>query len=128
MQYRDVYNILPGSYLWRTPSPGSNKSDPVMDGEYFKWDYKTPYRDSHYYARRMFQNEPDLLKVHTNYKYKMEDFDKINNIHPGYKEKAYGKGIEYLNFNEKSVEESKEFAADFIKTFFEKDHLLDNCK
>jgi hypothetical protein len=53
MQYRDIYGIYPGSYTWRYFSPSSIPIGKESGEEYIKEDYKTPYRKSSNYMRKI---------------------------------------------------------------------------
>ncbi len=53
MEYRDVHNILPGSYLWRFPAPGSEKIEEDYCPQWFIKEYKTAYKNSPHYIRRI---------------------------------------------------------------------------
>ena len=56
MEYRDVHNIIPGSYSWRTPSPASEKVTEDFVPHWFEKDYKTSYRNTQHYIRRIRPN------------------------------------------------------------------------
>jgi len=56
MEYRDVHNIIPGSYSWRTPSPASEKVTEEFNPMWFEEDYKIAYRNSKHYIRKIRPN------------------------------------------------------------------------
>jgi len=53
MQYRDIYGIYPGSYTWRYISPSSIPVGKESGEGYIKEDYKTPYKKSSNYLRKL---------------------------------------------------------------------------
>lgn len=53
MEYRDVHNIIPGSYLWRFPAPASEKIEESYNPQWFIKDYKTSYRNSRHFIRKV---------------------------------------------------------------------------
>jgi len=53
MQYRDVYKIIPQSYTWRYISPASDTMDRYTMDQFMKEDYKTPYKKSSNYLRKL---------------------------------------------------------------------------
>lgn len=57
MEYRDVHKVLPGSYMWRFPAPGSEKVEESFTPQWFEKDYKTAYRNSKHYVSKL---RPDL--------------------------------------------------------------------
>lgn len=84
MEYRDVLNIVPGSYIYRTPSPGSVKVESIQHPEHFKWDYKTSYKSSPYFIRRYRPIPATTSKIYTNNKIEQSSIDKYNEMHPTY--------------------------------------------
>lgn len=65
MEYRDVHNILPGSYSWRTPSPASEKVTEEFVPMWFDTDYKTSFRNTKHYIRRIRPNfRPPTLSIY----------------------------------------------------------------
>jgi hypothetical protein len=129
MQYRDVYGVIPGSYLWRTPSPGSHKPTPESDPDIFKWDYKTPYRESIYFVRRFLPDLPNNSEQLSAYKMKQEDFDKVNSEYPSYKDcfDKPGKYKYFDSFENKTTEELKEIASNIVNYHYEARNELMDC-
>jgi len=65
MEYRDVHNIVPGSYMWRFPAPGSEKVSEEYTPQWFIQDYKTSYRNSTHYLRRIRPKvQPPRIKLY----------------------------------------------------------------
>src|SRR5690242_18191972 len=59
MEYKDVHDIMPKSHLYKFPAPASIKyENEIYSQDYFKWDYKTSYRYSVYFVRRIFTDIP----------------------------------------------------------------------
>lgn len=90
MQYRDVYSIFPGSYTWRYLSPGSDPVDKETHPHFIKEDYKTPYKRSSNYLRKLIPYE----KPSITYIPKLTDAQKnrLNELYselPGLKEQIY---------------------------------------
>jgi hypothetical protein len=86
MEYKDINKIEPGSYIWRTPSPASEKFDPLNTPRLFKWDYKTPYKGGPYYLRRKITpNATAKDKIYTNIKFDAKDAQEYSKIIPEFK-------------------------------------------
>jgi len=80
MEYRDIHNILPGSFLWRFPAPGSEKIEEDYCPQWFVQDYKTAYRNSVHYIRRIRpKTEPPRFKSY-NYQIDEETKTTLNNL------------------------------------------------
>lgn len=84
MEYREILNIVPGSYVWRTPSPGSQKP---TDEAFFKWDYKTSYKSSPYFIRRYRPIPSEKAINYTNNTIEQKQIDKFTELHPSFKSK-----------------------------------------
>ena len=98
MQYRDVYNIHPGSYTWRYLSPSSIPISADSHSQYITEDYKTPYKKSERFLRKF---PPDSQPIEVNYsKFNEKEQTQINEIfdnYPGLK-KVYDKtNIKFLS-------------------------------
>lgn len=63
MQLRDVYNINPGSFEFRYVSPASVRPTPETKPDLFKWDYKTPYKHSIFYQRKLQPISPEISRL-----------------------------------------------------------------
>lgn len=125
MQYRDIHDIIPKSFMWKYPSSGSQKYENFnFNQDYFKWDYKTPYRYSPYFIRRMFP-EPNV-------KEKMiylvpEEFEGKAELKEHF-DKNYGNvNLEFYD-NSKSLSERHENYFELIKNSYEERDLLSECK
>jgi hypothetical protein len=81
MEYRDVHGIMPKSHMWKFPGRGSVKYDKTFNGDYFKWDYKTSYRDSIYFIRRFFPDMPSETVAYHNLPITSEDINDISKNH-----------------------------------------------
>lgn len=76
MENVDVYNSLPGSFGYRHVSPGNEVRNPENFPYIFKCDYKTPYKYSPYFQRKIEPIENDDPKVYS--QISKEDIDKFN--------------------------------------------------
>ena len=88
MEYRDVHHVLPDTFQWRTPSPGSYKpsSDHCYDQGYFKWDYKKSYKDSPHYIRANIMHEREFKNyLVTNIEFTKEDVESFSKRIPEFK-------------------------------------------
>ncbi len=81
MEYRDVHGILPKSHMWKFPGRGSVKYEKTYNKDYFKSDYKTPYRDSIYFIRRFFPDSPTKTVAYHNPPIHKEDIDDLSKKH-----------------------------------------------
>lgn len=81
MEYRDVHGILPKSHMWKFPGRGSVKYEKIHNEDYFKWDYKIPYRDSIYFIRRFFPDMPTKTVAYHNLPISKEDIDEFSKTH-----------------------------------------------
>lgn len=87
MQYRDVHDIVPKSYMWKFPSPGSAKYElnGGLNDDYFKWDYKTAYRNSIYFVRRIFNELPKKPKSYNYLPISEQDIKEFSDRDPNWK-------------------------------------------
>jgi len=53
MEYRDVHGVIPNTYSWRTPAPASEKVREEYTPQWYERDYKTSYRNSKHYIRKL---------------------------------------------------------------------------
>ncbi len=67
--------------MWKFPARGSVKYDKTYNSDYFKWDYKIPYRDSIYFIRRFFPDVPVETVAYHNIPISKEDIDDISQKH-----------------------------------------------
>lgn len=130
MQYRDVYDIIPKSYQWRTPSPGSYKINKEYESEYFKWDYKKPYRDSIYFVRRFYPDFPNLDSGVTNLQIDQQSIDDFSKQYPTFKDYADKPGKSEFSalLATDDIEKVKEHARQIVKFTFEAGPTLNQCK
>ena len=90
MQYRDVYKIQPGSYEWRYLSPANYVLDHEQSPEFFKSDYKTPYRQSPHFLRKIKPYNPPGQKVFLEpLKSEQDLLDRTFEELPGFKDYLY---------------------------------------
>lgn len=80
MEYRDVHNIIPGSYLWRFPAPGSEKVGEEYSPQWFVKDYKTAYRNSEHYIRRIRPKIDPPKQKYFNFPVEEETKTELNNL------------------------------------------------
>jgi hypothetical protein len=86
MEYKDINKLLPPSFVWRTPSVGSEKPDPNYDSKVFKWDYKISYKSGPYYIRNKINPEvSDKDNIYTNIKIEAKDIDDYAKLIPDFK-------------------------------------------
>jgi hypothetical protein len=86
MEYKDINNLIPPSFVWRTPSPASYKPDPQYDKKSFKWDYKTSYKSGPYYIRHKINpKSSDKTQIYTNIKIESKDVEEYSKIIPEFK-------------------------------------------
>ncbi len=128
MEYRDVHDIIPKSHMWKFPSQGSIKYDKRFNPDYFKWDYKTPYRDSTYFARRIFPDSPKKSILYTSLKISNEDIDAMSKRHPNWKDHFSHQRLTYVGNEEKTLEEKHEEYGNLVQNMFETRDLTTECK
>ena len=87
MEYRDIHGIMPKSHIWKFPARGSIKYEKILNSDYFKSDYKTPYRDSIYFIRRFFPDTPQQTVSYHNMPITQEDIDDLSKNHLTWKGK-----------------------------------------
>jgi hypothetical protein len=127
MEYRDVMHIIPSSFLWRTPSPGSYKPDEghQHDQEYFKWNYKTGYKDSPYYLRLNIRPEREYNNpIITNIEFTEKDVETYAKRIPNFKRNIMilipvqhkHQSFDTVDYHSKSVEERRSIANRIIYT------------
>lgn len=129
MQYRDVYDIIPKSYQWRTPSPGSYKINKQYDEEYFKWNYKKPYRDSIYFVRRFYPDMPTYDGGVTNMQIDQKSLDDFSKQYPTFKDYANKPGKAEFNavLATNDIDKAKELASQIVKYSIEGRDVLQKC-
>jgi hypothetical protein len=128
MEYRDVHGIIPGSIMWKFPNQGSikYKKDMINNADYFKLDFKTPYRDSPYFVRRFAPDYPERTVMYHNLEITKEDINEMSRNHLNWKEDFYDKKeINYYSPTENmSIEDKHEFYGNFFKTYDESEKLV----
>lgn len=82
MEYRDVHKIIPGSYSWRFPSPASEKQEENFTPDWFTNDYKTSFRNSRHYIRRIRPLFNGPKKQFYNYQIENDAKENLNNLIP----------------------------------------------
>lgn len=88
MEYRDVMEVIPATFLDRFPSPGNHKPNPEKEPWKFRWDYKTSYRDSPYFIRRGRPNVEYSTVTYTNIDVTTEDMDLKIKENPEFRSKS----------------------------------------
>ena len=73
--------------MWKFPARGSIKYEKILNSDYFKSDYKTPYRDSIYFIRRFFPDTPQQTVSYHNMPITQEDIDDLSKNHLTWKGK-----------------------------------------
>lgn len=98
MQYRDVYHILPNSYEWRHISPSNYYITKDVQPDIYVKDYKTPYKYSQYFLRRLVPLEKNIHKtINQDISTNNLVFEKMNNKTPAAYE--YYKNANYKRLN-----------------------------
>lgn len=87
MEYLDIYDQLGGVKQERFPSPGSYKHSPECDAWRYKWDYKTPFRETPYAIRRKRPTLEDDVQLYTNVDITEQEIDEQLALTPAYKSK-----------------------------------------
>ncbi len=108
MQYRDVYKIIPQSYTWRYISPASDPMDRYTMQQFMKEDYKTPYKKSSNYLRKLIPHANPTSIVMSKFSEEETKWaDDITRFFPGIKE-AYIRAnvIEVPDIREGNMEEN----------------------
>lgn len=125
MNYKDIHGIYPGSTMWRTPSPGSDKPDPSNPiwGYNFKWDYKTPYKYSPYWVRKFHPTlEDSSNRICTGIEISQEALDRISKTDENLKEYIQASSPQVMKLPN-TVEEMLETSAQVVKNIFEAQNL-----
>ena len=126
MEYRDVHEIIPKSFLWKYPSQGSIKyENSIFNVDYFKWDYKLPYRSSPYFNRRV--HPPATEKAYLHHNNSSEDLVVIDSSRPGWREKFSGMDLVSQNSNHMTLQEKHDSYYNLIKDYFEKEDIANTC-
>lgn len=123
MQYRDVYKIIPQSYTWRYISPASVVMDRYTMPQYMKEDYKTPYKKSENYLRKLIPfPSPNVIGIS---KLSEQEAKWVNDLYkslPGIKEAfTNAKVNEIPDIREGNMEEN---VRDLVRSTFAADALV----
>ena len=111
MEYRDVYNIYPESFKWRHISPANELRTPEENPSAFRPDYKTPYRFSPYFLRKLRPIE-DSIKFQLHPKY-ADFYKKLDNNDENHELKQY---ITKENFTTIDFENNPSNIRDFVRS------------
>jgi hypothetical protein len=138
MQYRDVHNIIPKSYMWKFPSQGSIKYEEnnLYDKEsYFKWDFKTPYRESIYFVRRLWSKMSDQKEFQNAVPISDQEIKELSQSDPNWKGNYIYNIIEYyedvkfvdIRIDHLTLEEKHEYYYNAIKGVHETIDYGEKC-
>jgi hypothetical protein len=126
MEYRDVHEIIPKSFLWKYPSQGSIKyENSHFNVDYFKWDYKLPYRSSPYFNRKV--NPPTTEKTYLFHHFKEEELTAQDSSNPGWREKFCRIELVSHNTDNITLQEKHDTYYNMIKDSFENEDIYNTC-
>jgi hypothetical protein len=89
MEFKDVMEIHPKSFMWRTPSPASYKPDYNTDASFFKWDYKISYKNSPYYIRNKISPSIGKNTIYHSINFDQNDVKHYSNLIPEFESIIY---------------------------------------
>lgn len=114
MQYRDIYKIQPGTFEWRYLSPSNTllTKENGLTEDYFKNDYKAPYKYSPYFLRKIdpYQSHRIITRPKVKEEWTKEIYDRL----PEIKDIIEGDELIETTYHEKTLEEKKLLAKSLI--------------
>ena len=129
MEYRDVHNIMPKSHAWKFPSPGSVKyENSNFNADYFKQDYKIPYRDSPYFVRKIFPDSGKKTNTYHALPITEEDIKELKGRSQNWADEVSQNNIVNISNDHLSLEEKHEDYANMVECMFETRNVLTECK
>jgi len=105
MQIKDqgVYDIYPGSILWRHISPGSMKKDPEDCPWLYLEDYKQPYKYSRYFQRKLTPHDEESEIILSRQLTEEEEADFNNNPEQPYLNNMFTRETKHMTIDKGDI-------------------------